>query len=309
MLPWRVREGCDERNQGPGERARPFPPPVTATIRPLAGHIGAEMAGLDLRHIGPTEAAAIRAALIEHQVLFFPRQGLSADELARAATAFGTIDPPHRGLERHPDNPDVMLAVSRGGEGGAKYNDIWHSDVSFDRTPPMASLLQAVTLPPTGGDTLFASMSTAWEALSERLRRALRGLLALHDGIPNFTPYLLDPGTPDGPARLEKLKREQPGFAHPLVIRHPESGREALFVNRAYTQRILGLSEIESRRLLDLLCEHCEQASFQTRWRWSEGDIAFWDNRCTLHYAARDYGRHDRLMIRVTLKGTQPVAA
>ena len=290
-------------------RARPLVPPMTTPPRALSGHIGAEMAGVDLRHIGPAEAGAIRRALIEHQVLFFPRQGLSADELVGVGRAFGTVDPPHGGLERHPDNPDAMLAASRGGAGGGKYNDIWHSDVSFDRTPPMASLLQAVTVPPAGGDTLFASMYAAWEVLSERLRHTVRGLRALHDGIPNFTPYLLDAGTPDGPARLEKLKREQPGFVHPLVIRHPESGREALFVNRAYTRRILGLSEIESRRLLDLLCEQCEQASFQTRWRWNEGDIAFWDNRCTLHYAAWDYGKHDRLMIRVTLKGTQPVAA
>ena len=278
-------------------------------IRPLTGHIGAEIAGIDLRDLTDDEVRTIRSAWLEHKVLFFPRQGLSPDELARTASRFGTIDRPHAGLEHHPDNPDVMITASRNGEGGGKYNAIWHSDVSFDEAPPAASMLQAEILPPVGGDTLFISMYAAWEALSERLKAAVEGMEAVHDGIPNFTPYLLDPGTPNGRERLRKLKSRSIGCIHPLVVRHPDTGLKALFVNRAFTQRILGLSEIENRGLLDLLFDHCEQASFQVRWCWSKGDIAFWDNRCTMHYAARDYGLHDRIMHRVTLKGGRPLAA
>ncbi len=278
-------------------------------IRPLAGHIGAEVTGVDLGDLDGRAVAAVREAWLEHQVLFFPRQGLSPERLVEAASRFGEIDPPHPGLERHPDHPDVMIAASRRGEGGAKYNAIWHSDVSFDAAPPAASLLQAEILPPVGGDTLFVSMYAAFDRLCERLKPVVEGLEAMHDGIPNFTPYLLDPGTPDGPERLRRLKRESRGCVHPVVIRHPETGRRALFVNRAFTQRLLGLSDIESRGLLGLLFEHCEQASFQVRWSWSPGDIAFWDNRCTMHYAARDYGLDDRIMHRVTLKGARPLAA
>ena len=282
---------------------------VTGNIRPLAGHIGAEISGIDLRHLDDGKVTALRETWLEHKVLFFPRQELSADELVRVASCFGEIDPPHSGLERHPDNPAVMIAASRKGDGGGKFNAIWHSDVTFDETPPAASMLRAETLPPVGGDTLFTSMEAAFDALSERLKTAIEGLEAFHDGIPNFTPYLLDPGTPDGPRRLENLKREHTGCVHPVVVRHPETGRRSLFVNRAFTQRILGLPDIESRGLLNLLIEHCEQASFQMRWSWSRGDVALWDNRCTLHYAAFDYGRHDRIMHRVTLRGSRPLAA
>ena len=280
--------------------------PTPGNVRPLAGHIGAEIAGVDLRRIDGDDVRLIREAWLAHQVLFFPRQGLSADELGRAASRFGEIEPPHSGLVRHPDNPGVMLARTTKGAGSGRYNAIWHSDVSFEAAPPMASMLQAESVPAVGGDTLFASMYAAWEALSDRLKTAVEGLEALHDGVPNFTAYLLDPETPDGPERLRRLKAEQPGAAHPLVVRHPETGRRALFVNRAFTQRILGLPEIESRGLLDLLFDHSEQASFQCRWRWAEGDIAFWDNRCAMHYAAMDYGMADRLMTRVTLKGAPP---
>ncbi|MDE0417691.1 MAG: TauD/TfdA family dioxygenase [bacterium] len=278
-------------------------------IRPLTGHIGAEISGIDLRCLDDGTVAALREAWLEHKVLFFPRQGLSPDELVHAASRFGDIEPLHPGLERHPDNPDVMVTATRDGEGDAIFNATWHSDVTFDETPPAASMLQAETLPSVGGDTLFMSMYAAWDALSERFKRAVDGLQAFHDGVPTFTPYLLESGAADGPERLQTLKRDYPGSVHPVVVRHPESGRRALYVNRGFTRRILGLPDIEGRGLLNLLLEHVEQSSFQVRWTWSEGDVAFWDNRCTMHYAARDYGPEERVMYRVTLKGSRPLAA
>jgi taurine dioxygenase len=233
---------------------------------------------------------------------------MEPDDLTSFARHFGEIDPPHSGLRVVPGNPEVMLVETERGKGGGKYNAIWHSDVTFDETPPLGSILYAVKLPDVGGDTLFASMYAAYETLSEPIRNAVEGLYALHDGIPNFRPYLLDPQTPDGPERLKKLKKQHQGTVHPVVCRHPETGRKALFVNRAFTVEIIGLPEIESRHLLNLLCEHVEQATFQVRWRWSEGDVAIWDNRCTLHYAAMDYGDAHRVLHRVTLKGERPAA-
>ena len=275
-------------------------------IRPLSGHIGAEIAGLDLRRVGDDQVGALRQALLDHQVLFFPAQhDMGPNDLCDFAARFGTIDPPHPALERHPDNENVFLVQQHIG----KHNEIWHSDVTFDREPPMGSVLRAVELPPYGGDTLFASMYAAWETLDPRLQRAIEGLEAIHDGSVNFTTYLFDPPQPDAEGRLARMKAEKPGAVHPLVVRHPETGRKALYINRAFVVRILGVTEIVSRNLIDLLCEHAEQASLQVRWRWSEGDIAFWDNRCTLHYAANDYFGHTRTMHRVTLKGTRPKAA
>lgn len=279
------------------------------TIRRLSGYLGAEISGVDLAALSPFEVAAIRKAFLEHQVLFFTGQRFGADSFAAAAEKFGEIDPPHIGLEKHPDNAKVMVAASRKGKGDSQYNDIWHSDGSYEEAPPLGSLLHPMTLPPVGGDTLFVSMYAAYEHLSDSIKSMIDGMQVFHDGVPTFMPYLLDPSVKDGPERLRKMKVEKPGCVHPMVIRHPESGRPALFVSRAYATRVMGLSEIESRHLINLLCEHCEQANFQVRWRWSEGDVAFWDNRCTLHYAAKDYGLHDRAMMRVTLKGTRPLAA
>ena len=199
-----------------------------------------------------------------------------------------------------------MQVQTRRGEGSGKYNTVWHSDVSFRKYPPSASIIQAVKLPGLGGDTLFASMYAAYDNLSNPIKKAVENLKALHEGVPRFSWSLLDPANPDGRGMLERMKLEEPGAVHPVVRRHPETGRKALYVNRSFTTRILGLSDIESRRLLDLLCEHCEQSSFQVRWRWSQEDIAMWDNRCATHAASMDYGNGHRVMHRVTLKGKQP---
>ena len=278
-------------------------------VQPLTGYIGAEISGMDLRRLDPPAVDWVRQTLLEHQVLFFPRQGpLSPDELLTFGEHFGEVHPLHGGLKHHPDNPRVMEVVSRKGVGGSKYNASWHSDVSFDEAPPMGSILHAVELPPRGGDTLFASMYAAYESLSEPIRCAIEDLQAFHDGVPSFSTYLQDPAITDGLERLRKMKAETDGFVHPVVITHPESGRKALFVNRSFTQRLIGLSTIESRNLLNLLFDHAEQPSFQVRWRWNVGDVTFWDNRCTMHHAAYDFGLEDRVMHRVTIKGERPHA-
>ena len=275
-------------------------------VRPLSGYIGAEITGLDLSTLDDGATAAVRAAFLEHQVLFFPRQHLSPDALCEFASCFGEVESPHSGLKVSPENPKVFRSKTKDGEGDGKYNDIWHSDVSFQHAPPAASVIQAKKVPVVGGDTLFASMYAAYETLSAPIRVMIEPLEAVHDGVPNFTKYLLGLGTPDARERLEEMKANAEVSTHPLVRCHPETGRKAIYINRSFTTRILGLSDIENRNLMSLLLEHIEQASFQMRWRWSEGDVGIWDNRCALHYAARDYGDAHREMERVTVKGDQP---
>ena len=278
----------------------------TANVHPLTGVIGAEVSGLDLAQIDAAGIAALRSAQLEHQVLFLRGQPLDPGALLRFGQRLGEIQPSHPALRGHPDHPDVVRVETRDGAGSGKYNTIWHSDVSFDEIPPSISILHAAEVPEIGGDTLFASMYAAYAALSPSVRQMVEGLEALHDGVPNYTAVLMDPLYESGAERMRQLKAQMPGAVHPVVRRHPETGRKALFVNRAFTMRILGMSDIESRNLLRLLCDHSEQESFQVRWRWSAGDVAMWDNRCALHHAAHDYGDAYRLMHRITLKGDRP---
>ena len=279
---------------------------IRGNVRPLTGYIGAEVTGVDLGKLDDAEAKAVWETFLAHQVVFFPHQTLSPEELLALGRRFGEIVTPHAGLTKLPGQPDVMLVETKDGQGSGKYNTGWHSDVSFDESPPAGSIIRAVKLPGVGGDTLFASMYAAYDNLSAPLKEMLDSMEAFHEGVPRFSWSLLDPSRAGGREMLEKLKREAPGAVHPVVRTHPETGRKALYVNRSFTTRILGLSEIESRNLLDLLCEHCEQSSFQVRWRWSEGDVGIWDNRCAMHSAAMDYGTGHRVMHRVTIKGDKP---
>ena len=283
------------------------PPTRNTTLTPqaLTGYIGASIPEVDLNTLTDEDVHAIRQALNEHLVLFFSGEHLSANNLAGFAERLGEIDLPHTGLRKHPDNPKVMVTETTRGKGGG--NNTWHTDVSFDEHPPAVSILQAIELPEVGGDTLFASMYAAFESLSQPLRNMVEGMEALHDGLPYFTQYLISSGTPNGEARLSQMRKENTTAIHPVVRRHPETGRKALYVNRLFTHRIMGLSDIESRNLLNLLYDHVEQASFQVRWCWSPGDVAIWDNRCAMHYASEDFSLGHRLMHRVTLKGERPL--
>ena len=275
-------------------------------IWPLTNYVGAEVSGIDLKGLDEVTFQAIRSMFLKHQVLFFRNQTLSPEDLVALGKSFGEVLPPHAGLNAVPSHPDVMLAETLNGEGFGKYNTRWHSDVSFEESPPAGSVIQAVKVPNVGGDTLFSSMYAAYDNLAPPIKEMLGNLKAFHEGVPAFSWALLDPAAHDGRERLERMKRECPGAVHPVVRHHPETGRKALFINRAFTTRILGLSEIESRNLIDLLCEHCEQPGFQVRWRWRQGDVGIWDNRCLMHCAVMDYGKRHRVMHRVTWEGDRP---
>ncbi len=274
----------------------------------INGYLGGIVEGVDLRTIDEETVTQLKADFYERQVLFFPSQHLSPDELAAFGRRFYEIEKPHSGLQSHPDNPYVFLIKTEGGEGDGKDNETWHSDITFADEPPIGSILQGIELPSTGGDTLFSSMYAAYERLSDPIKRAIEGLEAWHDGIPYFQTYVRYMGFADADERIAKMRADFPGVAHPVVRRIPETGRRALYIDRIFTQRIMGLSRRESHHLRDLLCEHAEHSTMQVRWRWSPGDIAMWDNRSTQHFAAGDYGLERRVMHRVTWVGEKPVS-
>jgi taurine dioxygenase len=176
--------------------------------------------------------------------------------------------------------------------------DRWHSDVSCDEEPPMGSVLHLHTVPEHGGDTLFSSMYAAWDALSEPMKKLLAPLEARHESAHLFDHLYGD--------EMVRRRNEWPSAAHPVVRTHPETGRKALFVNSIFTRRILGVTESESRALLEFLFEHVSNPHFQCRFRWRRNSIAFWDNRCVQHHAMWDYYPATRSGTRVTVAGDRP---
>ena len=255
-------------------------------VRPLTSAIGAEISGVDLRNVDDATVAAIRAAWLEHSVVFFRDQELKPADHVALAERFGEVVPPPVDSGVAAPYPGVLVLdqVSPVGAG----TDRWHADSTFLPTPPLGAILYAVELPPVGGDTLFASMHAAYEALSEPLRTMLDGLTAVHSSRP------VD--------EIMGVERVAQWTVHPVVRTHPETGRKTLFVNGNWTTRICELSLDESDHVLALLFDHVKSPMFQCRFRWTTGAVAFWDNRAVQHFASPDYSKR-RLMHRVLLAG------
>ncbi len=271
-------------------------------VRPIAGAIGAELHGIDLSAALPAETiAAIRQALLDHLVIFFRDQALSPSRFLALAKCFGTpIEYPFvNGIDGFPEIIEVAkLAHERVNFGG-----IWHSDTTYLPAPPMGTLLVAREVPPVGGDTLFANQYLAYELLSERMRALLDGLTGVSlSAKADVSRTREDRVKTAGTARA----REELLAEHPVVRTHPETGRKALFVNLAHTQRFAGMTEEESAGLLNFLFRHQVRPEFTCRFRWEIGSLAFWDNRCTLHNPVNDYHGYRRIMHRITLAGDRP---
>ncbi|MEZ5925152.1 MAG: taurine dioxygenase [Hyphomicrobiaceae bacterium] len=266
-------------------------------FEPLTPHIGADVLGLDLKKpLSQAEADQLYGGLIKHLVLFIPDQELAPRAHEALAASFGPLEPPHPLYPHLPGHEPIMLLEY--GPDRRPDNDVWHSDVTFKQEPPFASVLLSKIIPPTGGDTLWASMYAAYEALSSPLQKLLDGLEASHDIFTGFG--MLEPGD-DRYERLQKLDRKAHTVRHPVVLTHPISGRKALYVNSSFTSHIIGLRPAESRALLDLLFEHVKSPEFQVRLRWRPNMIAIWDNRSTQHFAVSDYYPARRLMHRITV--------
>ena len=273
-----------------GHRGAPY---RTIEVSPYSPHVGAEIGGIDLTRPLPAEQLAeLRRAFTDRLVLFFRDQQIGFDDHARLAEYFGTIGR-HVGVRTHsePSEDDRVRRFHFDEYSEEVSGNVWHTDQSCAPVPPLASILYNHTLPPDGGgDTLFASMYAAYDALSDRMKAYLEGLTALHDGVRVFG---------DGTPRA----------THPVVVRHPDSGRRLLYVNESFTVRIEELPPAESRHLLAFLVEHCTRPEWTCRFRWRPHSIAMWDNRCAQHRAISDYLPNVRSGYRVQIDGiAAPVA-
>ena len=264
----------------------------------IAGALGAEIHGVDLAREIP--AAEIRAAFLEHQVIFFRDQTLSPAQFMAFARAMGRpVEYPFvKGIAGFPEVIEVKkLEHERHNFGG-----IWHSDTAYLDEPPMGSMLLAREIPPYGGDTLFASQYLAYESLSEAMRRLLDGLVAVNSSAKADVSRTREDRIKEQPAEEAREFIAE----HPVVRTHPQTGRKALYVNIAHTARFKDMSEEESAPLLQFLFEHQVKPEFTCRFQWRAGSLAFWDNRCTQHNPINDYHGFRRLMHRITLAGDRP---
>ncbi len=246
----------------------------------LAGALGAEITGFNLAGASGPDIDKIKALLLEHKVIFFPAQSIDIEEHVALGRQFGRI-------ESHPNlkNPFTQhaevfeLAATHGGVA-----DEWHTDITFQESPSMMSILHMVKCPEVGGDTMWTSLSKAYDELSDPMRSLCEGLSALHDAHPHNRP--------------------QDMAVHPVVRVHPETGAKALYVNEHFTRRIVEMNATESRVVLDYLTEWVKNPRFTVRYKWTPGTIAFWDNRCTQHFVLNDF-EGERIIQRVTVMGDE----
>ena len=269
------------------------PPYETLTVRPLTPTIGAEIAGVDLgKGLTDRQFEEISRALTDHLVVFFRDQDMTPEQHKALGRRFGELHiHPAYGMKEHPE----ILEIRADEKSRRVAGEVWHTDVSCDATPPMGSILYLHEVPANGGgDTLFASMYAAWDAISPPLQRMLEGLKAVHDGIQVFAGRQGQRGT------------DYPVSEHPIARTHPVTGRKALYVNRGFTTRIVGLPRNESDALLEMLFRLIERDDFKCRFHWQARSVAFWDNRCAQHLAIWDYFPQRRYGHRVTVAGDAP---
>ena len=270
----------------------------TIDVRPLTPRIGAEVFGVDLTEpLGNQTFQEIHDALMAHQAIFFRDQELTIEAHKALGRSFGElhIHPGSPGPDGHPE----LLIVHADKDSTRVAGERWHTDVSCDEEPPMGSILHLWEVPESGGDTLFASMYAAYEALSEPIKRFLEPLTATHDGEQVYRGRYAERGVDD-------TGKVYPRAVHPIIRTHPVTGRKALYVNGTFTSHINELTREESRALLAFLYEHAARPDFQCRFRWRPHSVAFWDNRCVQHMAMWDYYPKVRSGYRVTVKGDRP---
>ena len=271
-------------------------------VKRISGALGAEIEGVDLsRPLAADMVAAIRTAWLEHLVIFFRGQPLTPTQFMDFAESLGTpVEYPMvKGIEGFPK----IIEVKKLEHERVNFGGIWHSDTAYLGNPPMASMLLAREVPPAGGDTLFADMYRAWDALSDGMKAMLRNLKAVNSSAKADVSK----------TREDRIRTDGRGAAaadfvaeHPVARTHPETGRIALYVNAGHTLRFSAMSEEESRPLLEYLFAHQTRPEFTCRFAWQSGSIALWDNRCTQHYPLNDYHGHRRVMHRITLAGDRP---
>ncbi|HVN50045.1 MAG TPA: TauD/TfdA family dioxygenase [Acidimicrobiales bacterium] len=266
-------------------------------VRPLTPTIGAEVSGIDLGEV-PDDVtfAELDKAFLDHKVLFFRDQHITTDQHVAFCRRFGDLEV-HPFAPHKPGHPEVMVIRHDEARRGTENN--WHSDVTWRLEPSLGSMLRAVEVPAVGGDTLFADMEAAYDALGDSMKAMLDGLVAVHDFARVF-------GFGKSADELAELREKYPPAEHPVVRTHPVTGRKSIYVNVAFTSHVKGLRRDESRQLLTHLYRQAWVPERQCRFRWEPDSVALWDNRCVQHYAVSDYWPEVRVMERVTIVGDRP---
>lgn len=275
---------------------------------PVTASLGAELSGVDLSsNLSEDVIEEIWSAFLLFGVIFFHGQKLSPAEQVALAKRFGEIDrhPIVKGMEEEPD----VLEIIREAGAPTNFGEVWHSDNSYMETPSLGSILHAIEVPPVGNDTVFSCSYGAYDALSPQLRSILGGLKSVHTAGEAFNPATVSGGSFDNPEAIMKYEKSaelETVHIHPAVRTHPETKRKALFVNPMFTTQFEGMPRAESEPILKKLFSQIEQHELTCRFRWSNGDVAMWDNRSVQHMAIGDNSSHQRIMRRVTLAGDKP---
>ena len=280
----------------------------TITVNPVVPAIGAEIYDADLAQpLSEQQFAEIHEALMAHQVIFFRDQDLTREQLVAFARLFGEPHVnPDTSFGKIDAYPEIEILDYDATHPPYVTKELWHSDFSGRELPTMGSVLYALQVPASGGDTMWVSMYAAYDALSDRMKQYLAGMQAEHSTIKSFGDEIrmnLWQGE-EGTQRFEKLKARG-AVEHPVIRTHPVTQRKGLYVNEGYTTRLLGVDCKESDAVLGFLFEHVRMPEFQCRFRWRKGSLAVWDNRVTQHYAIADYADR-RVMHRITIKGDRP---
>ncbi len=272
-----------------------------ASVNPAQG-AGAYISDIDLNTLSAADVALVRESLGEYGVVFFRDQSVSCEQHIKFAQRFGDININRffKALDKYPQ----IAEVRKEPEQGSNIGEQWHTDHSYDQVPALGSILVAQQLPVSGGDTIFASMFAAYNALPEPLKKRIAGLTATHSSRHVFGAKVYDkPEHKDLIGRLGNTQAATQDAVHPVVIRHPISGKRGIYVNPDFTTHINELEKEDSDALLDELYTHCKNPEFSHRFEWQEGSVAFWDNRATWHKALNDYPGQRRLMHRITVEG------
>jgi taurine dioxygenase len=268
-------------------------------VEDLTPTIGSIIHGIDLSDRAQVERSReqIRRAFLEREVIFFRDQKLDPQSHVEFSRIFGEVQLAPTTFALHPDSQYVQILASKGRKTGT---DVWHVDRSWEKEPPIAACLYAVNVPATGGDTMWASMTAAYDALDEKFRAYIDGMTAVHDwDTPEVRASFRS--SKDGERRYEERRKTHPPIEKPVVAVHPETGRRLVYVNTLYTSRILGVAHAESAALTNLLAGLSSVPEYQVRFRWQLGSVAVWDNRAVQHYAVNDYHPYPRLMHRTTV--------
>jgi taurine dioxygenase len=270
-------------------------------IKPVAGALGAEVYGLDLsQDLSEEDTLRIRKLLNTYEVIFFRDQNISPARQKALALSFGPLQT-HPAYSTVEGFPEITILESTP-ENPTKI-EAWHSDMTFREHPPLGTVLKSVITPPKGGDTLWASMTAAYEGLSFHMQTFLEGLIAVHDFAHGFRESLAEPG---GKERLADAVAANPPVKHPVIRTHPETGKKVIFVNSLFTTHIEGMRPAESAAILAFLYQHVVTPEYTCRFQWQPHSIAIWDNRSTQHKPINDYFPAHRRMERITIDGDKP---